>query len=110
MFAFIVGVGCFFIKQEALGLGAGHVVAGIAVTFLSTKTFMDCALADPGVFPPNPVHLANTDKRSNMQLLPSSGRRNCRDCGIVQPQGCMHCEFCNVCIDGWDHHCPWMNK
>ena len=22
----------------------------------------------------------------------------------------IHCRYCNVCIKGYDHHCPWISK
>ena len=37
-------------------------------------------------------------------------RRRCRKCNVAQPRGAEHCEFCDVCIEGLDHHCPWMGK
>ena len=27
---------------------------------------------------------------------------------MYQPPGAMHCPDCNVCVEGYDHHCPWM--
>mmetsp|Transcript_43808 Transcript_43808/g.135348 ORF Transcript_43808/g.135348 Transcript_43808/m.135348 type:complete len:272 (+) Transcript_43808:562-1377(+) len=38
------------------------------------------------------------------------GGRRCSTCNLVQPRGCSHCEFCQVCVEGFDHHCPWMGK
>lgn len=34
----------------------------------------------------------------------------CDVCNISQPRGTAHCSFCNCCIEGLDHHCPWMGK
>jgi len=34
----------------------------------------------------------------------------CDTCNLDQPVGCTHCNFCGVCIEGYDHHCVWMGK
>merc|ERR1711924_313366 len=34
----------------------------------------------------------------------------CTACCITQPKGALHCEYCQVRIAGYDHHCPWMSK
>ena len=36
--------------------------------------------------------------------------RYCRKCRIVRGRGVYHCEDCDVCIEGYDHHCPWIGK
>ncbi|KAK1742897.1 DHHC family palmitoyltransferase [Skeletonema marinoi] len=39
-----------------------------------------------------------------------AGWRYCDLCSVYQPPSAMHCPECNVCIEGYDHHCPWMGQ
>eukprot|EP00923_Selenidium_pygospionis_P055262 GHVN01096360.1.p1 GENE.GHVN01096360.1~~GHVN01096360.1.p1 ORF type:complete len:329 (+),score=41.27 GHVN01096360.1:268-1254(+) len=34
----------------------------------------------------------------------------CDICCLTPPPGSAHCEDCEVCIAGYDHHCPWTSK
>jgi len=34
--------------------------------------------------------------------------RYCAMCNVYQPPTAVHCPECHVCVDGYDHHCPWM--
>jgi len=34
----------------------------------------------------------------------------CRACRVLRDKTTYHCEDCNVCIRGHDHHCPWTGK
>ena len=36
--------------------------------------------------------------------------RFCKPCKIVRTQNVYHCYDCDVCIEGYDHHCPWIGK
>ncbi len=27
---------------------------------------------------------------------------------VYQPPNAVHCPECDVCVEGYDHHCPWM--
>lgn len=31
-------------------------------------------------------------------------------CYAYIPTGTFHCEYCDVCCEDLDHHCPWVGK
>ena len=34
----------------------------------------------------------------------------CPDCLVVRTPRSRHCNTCNVCVERFDHHCPWINN
>merc|ERR1711884_948437 len=85
-------------------LQMGGAFAGLT----SSLACIRCAVANPGILQ---AQLGSKgDAGDALQIWPSEGSRYCVACGIIQPRGTMHCEHCQVCILGWDHHCPWMSK
>mmetsp|Transcript_52111 Transcript_52111/g.97485 ORF Transcript_52111/g.97485 Transcript_52111/m.97485 type:complete len:206 (-) Transcript_52111:147-764(-) len=102
MFGFIVAVGLFHCSSVS---SPTQMAAGVLVTVLSASSFIRCALSDPGVLP------KSADESLAESLAPAAPRvKRCEICQVVQPRGCQHCHFCQVCIQGLDHHCPWMGK
>ena len=59
--------------------------------------------ADPGIIPKGSgdIDTPPTDV---------AGAKWCVRCECWQPKGAQHCMDCDVCIDGYDHHCPMMGK
>mmetsp|Transcript_6104 Transcript_6104/g.18110 ORF Transcript_6104/g.18110 Transcript_6104/m.18110 type:complete len:247 (-) Transcript_6104:213-953(-) len=121
MLSFILGVGSFYCNS-AVQSGPWQLLGGLAVTLLSTWTFLRCALANPGVLKAKSPGAAEEGAEGDVLVtgdapaVPSVQRRNlgagrrCNTCNLTQPRGCSHCNFCQVCIEGFDHHCPWMGK
>jgi len=110
MLGVINGVGCMFLFGVASFLGSLHLLGGFLATIGSSVACIACSMGDPGIVqhPGGPSGTGGPGKPH--QMLPSSGKRECNACNIIQPRGCLHCEYCEVCIVGWDHHCPWMSK
>lgn len=39
-----------------------------------------------------------------------SRKKLCKKCNIRVKKSARHCSDCDVCIDDYDHHCPWTSK
>ena len=59
------------------------------------------------------VGLSNPGLASSTAELLEEEQKNhrfCKPCRIVRPIGTVHCYTCDICIHGYDHHCPWIGK
>jgi len=120
MLSFILGVGIVYTYTVAMEHTALHVLGGLVVTVLSTVCFLHCALSDSGVVRVKSSSAqeageanANGEGGADDSSRPIQRRefgRRCSHCNVVQHKGTSHCDFCKVCVEGFDHHCPWMGK
>ena len=80
---------------------------GVFLALVEYCSFLATALMNPGLVGKN-YWLENFDaKRTPVQYY-----QICRRCRIVVDlnKKVEHCESCDVCVEGNDHHCPWTSK
>lgn len=81
----------------------------ISSTMLGLKVIIPYIVAtrkDPGI-------LKNTDEHQIefMTLLKIFNPNElCPDCKVIRTPRSRHCAICNVCVERYDHHCPWINN
>ena len=118
VFAFLLttGASAAFWLFVCPGLPLAYTLVGV-VLYLLTVTFMVAtATTDPGIVPSN----RNMDdaEADACAATPRSIEVNgvsvplkwCRTCRIYRPPRTAHCSECNVCVEKFDHHCPWMGQ
>jgi hypothetical protein len=66
-------------------------------------TFTRCFVANPG-FPKNDI--------GRQTGIPKEKYKFCPECKFYYDlsKNVNHCFDCGICIEGYDHHCPWVSK
>lgn len=114
-------------------LGWPPVLIGIVGFVVLLSAFCYTAFSDPGIIyndeRPSSSHrsVSNTDLENPMDIklqtrssslhvpiisasspMPSVPNSiECGQCKLQRPYTARHCDYCKVCIDRLDHHCPW---
>ena len=101
-----------------------YLVWGITLQLIATILLFAAALKDPGIIPAtfiSPYAEARIDKRylnikrKNQRLQypivlneQMSRIKFCETCMIFRPKQSAHCNLCDNCVLGFDHHCVWL--
>ena len=72
---------------------------GAAICLLFLVSYSVTTLKDPGI-------RYRADGLTS-ELIEAA---QCQVCLVNQPLGVFHCSDCNLCIEKFDHHCPWITK
>ena len=110
------GVSLAFWLLVCPSLPLGVLLGGIALYGIVMLFMVLTSTSDPGIVPHNSL-LDDAEATASMQQ-PNEVEINgvsvtlkwCRTCRIWRPPRASHCSECNVCVDKFDHHCPWMGQ
>ena len=77
---------------------------GVVILIILAVSFTLTAVVNPGLPDRNLKRLfqENTKKLTSTEY--------CYKCKIVKSERTRHCDDCDVCIEGHDHHCLWIGK
>jgi len=81
-------------------------MGGVLLTFLELLAYGLTSWINPGMPRLEKIEYSEYEKiKDNKAMF-------CKICGIVRKKGkhIMHCEDCDICVEGYDHHCPWTGK
>lgn len=109
LFVFMIGFTGFYGFLAMNILTWYYTIPGILLILLTFYVFIQLLASDPGVLRKSSYESASAYQGME-QLFTSNGGRECSICDIIQPAEALHCEYCHVCVDGYDHHCPWTSK
>ena len=86
---------------------------GLGISFVQILSYLLIFLVNPGV-PPKDLWIENYFKNKNSSSSSDEigSYRICNICKIIMKNvdNTVHCEECNICIKGEDHHCSWISK
>ena len=78
---------------------------GLGIFFVNffQITFTHCFIVNPG-FPKNDI--------GRQTGIPKENYKFCPECKFYYDlnKKVNHCFDCGICIEGYDHHCPWVSK
>ena len=80
-----------------------NIFLGFILYFFFLISYLATALMNPGY----PKHDENTLSNKNKD---KTGYCSICKIWISLEKKTTHCKFCNICIEGMDHHCPWTGK
>jgi len=75
----------------------------VGITIWQAFIYLLTSLKNPGIYT-----LQNPDDKNWKRF--ENDPNFCDVCRILKNENIYHCEDCNVCIKGYDHHCPWTGK
>ena len=86
---------------------------GLFISFTQIISYILIFILNPGI-PQKELWIENYFKNRNSTSISGDGDsyRICNICKIVRrnSDNTHHCEECNICIKGVEHHCSWISK
>ncbi len=75
-----------------------------SLTIIVLISYITASARDPGT-------LRSDQNLPFLELLQKFSPTDlCPDCEVIRTPRSRHCAICNVCVERYDHHCPWINN
>ena len=97
----IISANLFFLLAMAPKVELNLQMVGFFIYFGCMITYMMTALKNPGIIM-NPWEIELEEGKSKANI--------CKICDVLMEKGSEHCYDCQLCIRGYDHHCPLSGK
>jgi len=111
-----------FVLNGLFSSRGGLIVIGCILLILTDYFLLRTLATDPGIimkslaFMEQPLELSDIPRRATLKTKCSSVTiksyfhkvKYCHTCNIYRPPRTTHCGICDVCVEVFDHHCPWL--
>jgi len=111
-----------FVLNGLFSSRGGLIVIGCLLLILTDYFLLRTLATDPGIimkslaFMEQPLELSDIPRRATLKTKCSSVTiksyfhkvKYCHTCNIYRPPRTTHCGICDVCVEVFDHHCPWL--
>lgn len=87
----------------------------LLLSSLTIGSYLLTSLNNPGIVTARyPYRDSRKNSNEDIEMHGENSMNNhngfCHQCEIFRRLTTYHCQDCNVCIEGYDHHCPWSGK
>ena len=81
-------------------------IIGIVILSIQVVCSLLTFLVNPGMIKPEPI------KKETLEMIKDNIIAYCSKCKIIKKRyrNIYHCTDCDVCVEGFDHHCLWTGK
>jgi hypothetical protein len=120
----LLGASLYFTDKAFHDVGTKSGFVCVVLTIMSFYNLLRTVCVDPGIVKKEDQIVKRIKKHDSdeedgqvkdgeeewetIMIGDEKGWRYCGVCSLYQPPRAAHCPNCNVCIEEYDHHCPWM--
>lgn len=86
-------------------------IFGVVVYSVFTLSYLYTSFSNPGI-PKKDLWIKNVSINDAFNNRKIKNYRICPYCQLIMniEENTTHCDDCEICIEGYDHHCPWTSK
>ena len=95
---FVLSISLIIMLMRYVFITSPHFYIGLFLCSYFLYRFLSLAFSDPGL-------ARNRDNGGEQQNV-----NFCQTCVLPMRRRTFHCQICDVCVDGYDHHCIFVGK